>query len=477
MLFFLKKIKKRFLLLLLAVVLTTPQYACRDFVKDYEISPNNPETASPELLLSATCVNVFFIYTSELARPVAIFMQSQAGVRRQQLGLDRYESSNFNAGGVWGAYYTGMVPDIKFIEQLSVKENKEYILGIAKVLQAMALGVVTDAWGDVPFSEAGRGTDLETPKYDAQVDVYAQLQTLLDEALAIFAKPEVAAFNGSLAADLVFNGDITKWRVTAQILKARYHNHLSKIDPSGSAQKALAAIDAASAAGLVGPENDARAVFLLSQAQNNFWYAFNANWGDITMGKYIVDTMKAANDPRLPLYAGKDAADGYSGYPAGGDGITSPDNVSYLGALYGSPDSYSPMVTFVEAKFIEAEAAFRLGDKTRAATAYNAALAAALSLPGVSAVDKAAYISAQEKTAANITLNDIMHQKYLALFLQIESWTDWRRTGVPNLKPANGSTTGGQIPRHAPTPQNEVLYNPKAIVIDDITTRVWWDKP
>jgi hypothetical protein len=170
------------------------------------------------------------------------------------------------------------------------------------------------------------------------------------------------------------------------------------------------------------------------------------------MNQVFLDLL--ANDPRLPLYA------------------TGTDQEP-IGPYYGSSNSALPLVTFFEAKFLEAEAAFRANQPLRAATAYNEAVTANVTKLGVA--DAAFLASVAAETAATITLEKIMTQKYIAMFTQCEVWSDWRRTNLPALTPNAGASIN-EIPRRFPTAQNERLYNNKAQVVSDLTQRVWWDQ-
>ena len=128
-------------------------------------------------------------------------------------------------------------------------------------------------------------------------------------------------------------------------------------------------------------------------------------------------------------------------------------------------------MSYDELKFIEAELQFRNNDRSAAATAYNEAVRANLSRT----VGSDVYLQEVSRTAANITLNDIMTQKYIALFLSPEVWTDWRRTGIPALKAPQGSALGGQLPRSLLYPSSEQRYNSNAPKNTTMLRRVWWD--
>ncbi|MGD0342139.1 MAG: SusD/RagB family nutrient-binding outer membrane lipoprotein, partial [Bacteroidales bacterium] len=137
-------------------------------------------------------------------------------------------------------------------------------------------------------------------------------------------------------------------------------------------------------------------------------------------------------------------------------------------------DSPVYLMSYAEVKFIEAEARYKLnaGDPL-AVTAYNEGLKSSLEREGV--YGDGTWYNANKISAASITIEKIIDQKYLSSFLQVESWTDWRRTGYPVLTLAIGALTS-EIPRRYPYPQDERLYNgdnmPAGLTLTD---HVWWD--
>ena len=185
----------------------------------------------------------------------------------------------------------------------------------------------------------------------------------------------------------------------------------------------------------------------------------------------IEDILNAINDPRLPFYCTKDAADGYTGTALGTFSTAS----SNIGTYFASANSNSPLVTYAELKFIEAEAALRASNAPRAATAYNDAVIAHITHV-TGAAPSAAYVASQASaTAANVSLEAIMTHKYVALFTQVEAYNDWRRTRLPALTPnPDPDANVAQIPQRLPTPSDERLYNTSAVITSDILKPVWW---
>lgn len=191
------------------------------------------------------------------------------------------------------------------------------------------------------------------------------------------------------------------------------------------------------------------------------------------MGAKLVNMMNSTSDPRLPFYCELKDTTAYIGGPAGeAESITYGGFVSVIGSYYASPDSKLPLITYVESKFMEAEANIN-SDKAAAATAYNAAVIGHITKV-TGAAPSSGYVTANaSETSSTITLEKIMNQKYIALFTQLEVYNDWRRTGFPTLTKATGAAT--EIPRRMPNVLTERLYNSNATLVSDMSVPVWWD--
>ena len=154
------------------------------------------------------------------------------------------------------------------------------------------------------------------------------------------------------------------------MLKARYANRLSGKDATGSANDALAAINAS---GVSSNADNTMAIFGENGNELNPWNSFNTTRdGYIKMGEFFINLMLANSDPRLPLYATLNPDLIYLGVPNNGENF----NASNMGLLYGDDNAPLPLLTWYEMLFIEAEAKFRLGDLPGAATAHNNAVKA-----------------------------------------------------------------------------------------------------
>lgn len=442
--------------------------SCESFFEDDVVSPNDPETTTPSLLLPTIEVSTFASFNGQLARQSEVMIQRLAGTSAgsQTVEIANYVITDQTNQNEWNAIYSGAIVNGRIMIADFGADNPWYA-GITKVLMAMNMGLATSLWGDVPFSEAGRGLEgILEPKYESQQDVYAGIQAMLDEA--IINLNEAASSNSFVPTtdDLIFGGDVAMWIKTANTLKARFGNHLANTSDDDPA-----AVITTISNGISSSAENCNMVFANAGNSLNQWFAYENNRGGyIRVNSTFLDTVVAISDPRAPLFFGLDDYGSYSGTPY--DQVDSTSS-SYIGPLYASPTSTLPLVSYTEAKFIEAEAQLRAGNAAAAATAHNEAVMA--SILQVTGAPDAAYEAVwASETAGSITLERIMFQKWIALFTQTEGYADWRRTGFPALN-ANPNGAVSTIPVRLPTPQEERLYNNNAIVNSDITSPVWWD--
>lgn len=451
---------------------------CGKFVDGFETSPNDPENATPALLLTYTQVAVYNAYTGQLARVASVLTQQSAGAESQFQEIAEYNLLSGDNVNEWESLYSACMNNAQTLMREAGDDNPHY-RGMGRVLKAMALGLATDYWGDIPNSEALKGLEGEaafSPAFDSQESVLNDIQGTLDSAIIDLSTPASANVLAPSSDDLSFGGDVSAWIVTAHVLKARYYNRLSKRDAANSATNALASIDAATAAGL-GTTGDMNAVFGTAVNELNQWNAFQQDRaGYMQMGAFFIDMLDTMNDPRLSYYADTAVGGVYVGTPLGStDNTTSTVNTS---TGVASPGKALPLVTYAEAKFIEAEAALRAGDGARAATAHNDAVISHITQTTGAAPDSAYIANYAAETSGTITLQKIMEQKYVAMFTQPEVWSDWRRTDYPTLSADPRATIA--IPRRLLTPQSELDYNSNAptsyTIQSNLVLPVWWDE-
>lgn len=381
---------------------------------DAESNPNQPTSASIDQLFVGAQTTITLQYTSDLARTVCMWMQQCAGTDRQykQLGVYTYGEDAFNTP-FEDVYTGGGLIDIRKMQALAASASDNVYGGIARVLEAMEVGLAADIWGDVPFSEAV--SDVVKPKLDPQQNVYAAVQAKLDTAITMLGS---GTGKGPGQQDLYYNGDPVKWARLAHTLKARYFLHT--VEKAGNAAYASALAEAQK--GLQSGD-DLLGIAGANPQSNNTWYQFIViqRAGYLSAGKNLVDLLKSTNDPRLAQYFSKNDAGQYQGAAPNtqGDATISVLNES----TRITADFRQPIVTWAENQLIIAEAALQTGNSGLALQAYNAERTAA----GV-------------PTATSVTLSDILTEKYVVLFQNVETWNDWKRTCIPHLTPAPGNT-------------------------------------
>lgn len=425
------------------------------------VDPNNPTDVAMAQLVAPIQVNLAYVIGGDLARTCCSWTQQIAGLQSQTADIDIYNISEADVDNAWqwNLYSPGMINAKILIDKAKASTSPHYS-GIAKILMAYHLGVSTDLWGDIPYSDALNGSTGQTKsKYDTQEKIYTTIFTLLNEAITDLSSTSSSFEPGD--EDVIYSGNLTKWTKTAYALIARYKLHLAKQNGSTAYTEALAAVSKSYKSN----DDDFKVVF--GSAYNNsnpIYQSEQERSGYIGANSKIMGMLTSINDPRLSVYF-----DGSIGSASGE--VNS--KASAIGVNYASAESPVYLMSYAEIKFIEAEAKFKTSDLSGAANAYNEGLKASLQREGV--YDETWY-NANLISSSSITLEKIINQKYVSSFLQIETWADWRRTGYPTLALAKGAVTT-EIPRRLPYPQSERLYNgdnmPTGLTI---TSRVWWDK-
>jgi hypothetical protein len=483
------------------VALALGAVGCNDFLSGNGVStdPNNIDRLTrPGPLYIGIQAAQGVQFQSQIARDAAMYVQQISGNSRQQIGFDRYAIDPVTIDPYWTSVYGsnrtlnggGGLLDIRKMEQLSRGLGDSLYIGIGKVYEALVMGMAADVWGDIPYREAADSTN-PTPAFDPQLQVYADLQAQLDSAITIYLPAAGATNLGPPQdnAELIYAGrDAAGLREVytqvAHSLKARLYLHTAEVDPASYAL-ALAEVPL----GINSPDNDFNWFADATPNGNNIWWQFQATRGDIAPGAAMIDIMKRridaglADSARLEFYFAP-AADangnplGFFGFrPAGttnmqtapgidpGNGITPPGGTpQYSGFNFIDPnvdagDFRQPELTYVETQLIGAEAAFQAGgqgaaqpflDAARANRGYGARGVTENVFPALG--------------SAPATLQNIMEEKYVAEFLNIEAWNDWKRTCLPSLAPAPpvGSTAPGTtaIAGRMPYGITEINANP-----------------
>lgn len=451
--------KKIIFTLITSVILFS---SCEKWIDpDINIDPNNPTDVSMAQLVAPIEVNLAYVVGGELTRYSSAWMQQIAGLQSQSAEVDLYILGESDVNDAWSynLYAPGMI-NAKILIEKATANNSPHYVGIGKILMAYHLGVITDLWGDAPYSDALNGIELKfKPTYDSQEKIYTTIFTLLTDAVTDLQASKSVYSPGD--EDVIYGGNLSKWIKAAYALKARYNLHLAKKKGASAYTEALA--NAAKA--FTSNDDDFKLIF--NSAYNNanpIYKSEQERPGYLCANSTYISMLKAQSDPRLLVYF-----KGETGSAAGENN----SNASKIGDAYGSAVSPVYLISYAELKFIEAEAYLMTGNKEKAAESYNEALKA--SLQRESALGDSSWYNSQKETSSTISLTKVMNQKYLSSFLQLECWTDWRRTGFPALVKPVGAVIS-EIPRRLPYPDDERLYNGDNMPAGlSLTSRIWWD--
>lgn len=469
----------------LAVVLLA---GCDDYL-DTNIDPNRAQTVTLEALLApaieATSNNHYLtaFTTGQFTQHLASYFPG---------GTDSYEETRM--GTTWTGIYLTALTNLDILVKQAEVQNSPHYAGIGKILQALNLGMATDAWGDVPFSDSFQGNNGLTPVYDSQEEVYETIQTLLDEAIADLQQP--TSFYKPAADDLVFAGVIANWVKTAYTLKARYAMHLTNRDKDLAFSTALAALPL----GISIATGDFQLNY--NSVNRNPWYnnvSSPITTGNFTVGpsEQIISLMNGTYydviDPRLPKMFDNQRAASYGGLT---NGLATGGNSRLsINTWYATQTAPMLMVTRFEAKFLEAEALFlqnggtttSVGATQEAYDAYVAGITAHCTKLGLDTAAINPYLRNDDVGVGkdNLTLELILKEKYIAMFLNPEAWVDVRRYQYNNTLyrgmelPGNyNSELNNEFIRRVLYPLDEINRNSASVTphIQTMDSKMWWEE-
>lgn len=459
--------------------------SCDQTFEEINKNKNSPENATVNVLLPAATYAQLDNFGGRREGFMGTFTQHFAGYYTSGVNADQYVIDNNSFSFLFTGLYSGPLNSYKDIIARAEKEESWHYVGVAKIMTALALGTLTDVYGEIPWKEALNPNNV-FPAYDSQEFIYSEIQRLLSEAIADLGK---TSFRSLADGDFLRNGNVDAWIATAYLLKARYANHLSKVDPNGSATEALTYVDEAKTAG-ISSSTDLKMRYEGISEMSNRWYTL---WQDpaIVASKNLLDVQVAQNDPRLEAYWSPINGEsgeyiGFVGKP-NGTGANQPISAAGPEGWYGKPNSDHMVATYFELLFIEAEAAFRLGNLPRAAAAHNAAVKEQMELVVADITDPriATYLATYaSETDATITMEKIMTEKWKAMFtMEEETWTDMRRhdfsypSWITIPKKDDGTPIASEFIRRLLYPQDELDKNPQNVPeVTGIFERVWWDQ-
>lgn len=472
--------KKILALLLIAVFFAG---CSEDVLDDINRDRNNASQLDARFMLpTAILKTAVETYAHDIAWYASVFVEHSAGTWGQHYTADRRTNANEASlmNNAWNRLYTVQMI-LKDIRTKTAPDGPEaanhVLLGIAQVLTATNLAMITDMWNEAPWTEALQGAANYQPVYDQPQDIYADVFQLLEDGIANLSTPVPAAlFSAMRTFDLLY-GHITDqtayrnaWIRLAYSFKARYSMRLLNVD-----NQALANVAAAIPNGFAAAADQALFTrYEASATKYNPWVEFEAGRMHFSTSSTLFNLMNERNDPRMNEYfttvggvivpAPIGEADQTQG------GIYSKSMFTVWNAT--NQRRPTPIMTYHELLFIKAEMLQRTGGDWQ--TALQEAITANFTYHAIPD-DPVAYFNSLN--LAN-PLQEIMTQKFIAMyeFEAIEAYNDYRRTGIPTMRNPQNEIYG--FVHRFPYPESEVSNNGANVPdIDVFVNKVWWAKP
>lgn len=406
--------------LILAVLVSFTACDTVDFGST-NVDPNSPSNAVTSLLLT----NVQRGMSGYVATTTAnLYVQYLSNGQYDE--ESRYQTLNWGTNGAYA-----LLQDIKQIIEINNNEGLKVAaqaygsnanqIAAATILKVWYFQMMTERWGYLPYSEANDAGNNTSPKYDSQEEIYMGLLAEIDAAIGM-----IDSGNGPVG-DILFGGDMTRWRTFANTIKMTMGLRLSKADPA----KGRTVFNAAFSGSISSNTNNIQYNYLSEDTNDNPWQDRFESRKDYLMSDVFVDvligtgTNVAPEDPRLMMFAETATTSAtYIGAPYGLSNSAT-DNYSFItNSIINTGDAPLMIYTYAEVLFARAEAAEKGWTTENASSLYGQAVSASMAQWGVSDADATTYLAANPYS----TVADIAYEKWVSLYLQgYNSWAEWRR--------------------------------------------------
>ena len=446
--------------------LTGLAFSCSDLVDGINQDPNNPTSASYQYILTGAEVGNIIVQSGETARRAGIFCGYYTGIDRQHEGFSQYSLTTSDFNSLWYDVYVDTYRNALETERAAEEEGVGGVTkGITQVLQAQVLGTAASLYGAIPFDDAGK-IEVENPRYEEQLAVYGKVQSLLDEAIQNLQSGTGRPASGS---EIYFDGAPTSWMEVAYTLKARFYMHTRE----------YANAYTAAGNGISAMSNAMYAPHGTGNEESNLSYLFFAvevRGADLITSDFMASLIHpdAAASPDFNNYRGNAKTDetGRFNFYFLTNSIGIQPNTADGFAAQTAP---APLVTFEENLLILAEAGFRtqgfdtgLGhlNDFRAFMAGGGYLAnadpAQVLYDPYTPEDFAGggMENPDGLSADDALLREILEERYVTFFGQIEGFNDTRRTQKDTgVRVRVQPNTGSELPQRFLYPQTEIDRN------------------
>ena len=479
----------------LLTLATIGMFSCTKDFKETNTNPNTLPAVRPESLLESAIYGVVQANQTRALRITHELMQVHVTTINSD-EIHRYIIRPSESDYMWRNWYLPLTDFRDMYEKAEIlRPNQAYYasyMGMARIMEAWVFSLLTDTYGDVPYSEALKGKDenIYQPKFDSQKSIYDSLFVRLEEA------NELLALNLALPEQLkprdpLFGGDVAKWRKFGNSLYLRLLLRVAKKAEMNAPAKIREILETNTAKYPIMTSNAESAVLRFTttppfvSAFNTYRdYDFN---GDNGLTQFFINTLNLWEDPRRSKWATTVGVSNYEGIPSGYAPGNQPERLSaYLPALKNEP-LLGNILNYPEVQFMIAEAALEGYFNGTAKTYYENGVQNAITLWGLTvptghlAKPGVVWVDAETKEQK---LEKIITQKYFTFFFtDFQAWFEHRRTGYPVLPKGPGLQNNGEMPARLKYPvlvQSLNRSNYEAAVAamggDDINVKVWWQK-
>jgi hypothetical protein len=463
---------------------------------DINKTPNNPTSVPPSVLLPATTIAIAFANGNEMGRIASVLIQHNAGTANQMATYDVYNLDGALENSWNFETYSNPVSDLRSLIA-STESSSPVYSGIAKIQLAYLFSMVTDLWGDVPYSQAGYGLKFVTPVFDLQQDIYQgntekQIVSLFDLVKSGLADLDKTGLLAPTTDDIVYGGNTLSWKRAGNTLLLKFAMQISNVNPT----LAKTIIDQVLAGNTYITSNaqDFEVPFGSAVGSQSPMFSFNNvnRFQDMMLSSRFVAFMTAQNDlVRLSkLYTTPSGA-----FVSFENGSPTTPPLQATRSKYSSfitgPDANSNgrylirLLSNSQRAFILAEAAVILGTAGDANALYQEGIRAHMTKCGMTTTEINTYFTANPSLVNLSGTNEekrkqIIHQKYISFVSNpIEAYNDYRRTGYPELLVALNSAGDDPtvIPKRYPYTPIERASNPNSPRVRPLmNVKVWWGK-
>lgn len=497
------KIQKFGLGLLIAVaVAAAPMTGCKKTL-DVNQNPNALADVSAKQLLSSAEVSIAQAYGNYFQIVGGFWAQywTQNPVASQYKSFDQYDPGPSSPNNVWALLYSGVLKDL---DQLIKKNENPNYNAVAMLLKAYTFQLLTDNFGDIPYSEALRADDgITSPKFESQQTIYDGLISMTQQGLALIDDDA----GGAVENDVIFSGNMDHWREFGNTLLLRLYLRLAYVNPS----KAQQGIQAFSATTPFLDDVSADVMYSASAGNDNPLYSESHALGNqnIIASKTAIDSFSSRGDPRIESFY-FDNGTPFRGLRQGDFNSSTSISYAYPGSAVGgianpltsltlpsgsnqSQETQSAPVRLLsnyESLFLQAEAVARGWLTTGGSDGMLVEQAVRRNLGYyVNTGDDSTNDALTEEYISDVLnypmggttserIGAIITEKYYAMCgnQNIEAWTEWRRTGFPTffqISIAPGA--GSRFPSRLPYPETELTRNLNFPGQKSVFDRVYWD--